>query len=104
MHGKSISRRENQRIIRRRKSEKRREVLGKIKEQGGPNSKLFWSDWKFENYTRGKLVEKTEHILVEMASYWEELGKQRGERNGRRDYQESPSSDLDDVGYELCHF
>ena len=104
MHGKSISRRENQRIIRRRKSEKRREVLGKIKEQGGPNSKLFWSDWKFEKYARGKLVEKTEHILVEMASYWEELGKQRGERNGRRDYQESPSSDLDDVGYELCHF
>ena len=48
------------------------------------------------------MVEKTEHILVEMTSYWEELGKQRGERNGRRYYQESPSSDLDDVGYELC--
>ena len=55
----SISRKENQRIIRRRKSEKRREVLRNIKEQGGPSSKLFWSDWKFEKYARGKLVEKT---------------------------------------------
>ena len=71
-------------VIRKEKKKNRKNKLQKIKEQGGPSCKLFWSDLRGKKKNRritrmrgkdGAVVEETEQILEVLAKHWEELGK-----------------------------
>ena len=73
-------------MIRKEKKKNRKDKLQKIKEQGGPSCKLFWSDLRRKKKSRRitrmrgndeAVVEETEQVLEVLAKHWEELGKSR---------------------------
>ena len=69
----------------RKEKELRRKTLKKIREQGGPSCKLFWSDISRRKRKRktiprmknkvGRVEEGQEDVLEELAKHWEELGR-----------------------------
>ena len=71
-------RRQVKKVIRKEKKKNRKNKLQKIKEQGGPSCKLFWSDLQGKKKNRritrmrgkdGAVVEETEQILEVLAKH-----------------------------------
>ena len=97
-------------LIRKEKKEMRKRTLRKIKEQGRPSCKLFWSDLKggYRNKKRnilrlksrsGKTIDEPMEVLEELAKHWEDLGKHQ--TNGGRIIAEMEDR-REDNGLDMC--
>ncbi len=95
-------------VIRKEKKENRKRTLDKIKEQGGPSCKLFWSDLRGKKKRPkvlrmkkpgGEVVDEPEQVVEVMAQHWEELGRRR---NSEQTATESEGGETREES-NLCH-
>ena len=87
-------------MVRKQKEQDRRATVQKIRVQGGPSCKLFWSDLKANKGGNGqklrtvrardgRVLDTEEEVRERVAEYWETLGalSTREEENSIEDFE-----------------